>query len=786
MLDTDTTLISSHDLELVLLSIAIAIFASYTALSLAGRVTVATGQIRKLWLSGGAIAMGIGIWSMHFVAMLAYNLPIAIAYDLRIVLVSMAVAVIASGVALFVVSRESLGSLQLLGGGGVMGLSIAAMHYTGMAAMRLQASAHYDPTLVAVSIAIAIGASLVALQLAFRLRSDDTTRGKVWKVGSAIVMGFAIAGMHYTAMAAVHFHRNLQLAPSEQSIDSSLLGITVAIATLIVLSLALLSVVFDRRLTAETARAEAFRQSEQRFRSLVQNASDIITVISINGSVKYTSASIKRILGYTPDTWHNTFDLVHPEDRTIAQELITKAQAHPNTNISAELRLLHANGQPRVFDTIVNNLLADPAVAGIVTTYHDITERQQQTERELLIAEIARRIRQSLDLETILTTTVDEVRQFLRTERVFIYRFEPDWSGIVVVESVAPRWNAITGANIKDTFFSDAANRELYKQGRIQAVNDIYTAGLNPCHAELLVKLQVRANLVVSILKENQLWGLLVANHCSEPRTWQPLEISLLQQLATQVAIAIQQSELYQQAQTELAERIRAQAELENANKELEAFSYSVSHDLRAPLRAINGFSRILLKDCAPQLAPDAQRYLQMVQANAQQMGCLVDDLLEFSRLSRAALKKQPVDFNAMVRQIVAELIDQDPDRKVEISIAELPPGAADSTLIKQVWVNLIANALKYTGDKDVAQIVVGSQIDDTLHQVYFVKDNGVGFDMQYAHKLFGVFQRLHRAEDYEGTGVGLAIVQRIIHRHGGQIWAQAEVNHGATFYFTL
>lgn len=807
-------LLSHHDLGLVFLSIAIAIVASYTALSLSGRVTVAAGQIRKLWLSGGAIAMGIGIWSMHFIAMLAYNLPIAITYDLPIVLISMAVAIIASGVALFVVSRE-FGLLQLITGGSAMGLGIAAMHYTGMAAMRLEATPEYDPKLVVLS-AIAIGASLVALQLAFRLQKPTTAQGR-WKVGGAIVMGFAIAGMHYTAMAAVRFKYNQQFVRNaDKIIDNALLGVAIAVATLVVLILALVSSMFDQRLSAETARTEALRQSEERFRSLVQNASDIIAVINADGTVNYTSASIKRILGYEPDAWHHTFDFVVQEDRAIIENLLTQAKSHPSVNISAEFRLRDANEQARDFEVIVNNLLSDPAVAGIVTTYRDITERKQaakilrqQTERELLVAEITRRIRQSLDLATTLKTTVAEVRQFLRTERVFVYRFEPDWSGVVVVESVAPKWCSMAGKNIKDTFFSNPANRELYRKGRIQAVDDIYTGGLSRCHTDLLAQLQVRANLVVSILKEEQLWGLLVANHCSEPRQWQQIEINLLQQLATQVAIAIQQSELYQQAQIELAERKRAEAkiinlnaelqnraaELETANKELEAFSYSVSHDLRAPLRAVNGFSRILLKDFAPKLTPDAQRYLQMVQANAQQMGCLIDDLLTFSRLSRAPLKKQRVEPSAIVRQVLIDLAEEQKHRQVEITIEELSLCQADPALLKQVWINLLTNALKYTRKKTVTQITIGCQpkIDSDRaaqipfgHHVYFVKDNGVGFDMQYAHKLFGVFQRLHCAEEYEGTGVGLAIVQRIVHRHCGQIWAESEVERGATFYFTL
>ena len=220
------------------------------------------------------------------------------------------------------------------------------------------------------------------------------------------------------------------------------------------------------------------------------------------------------------------------------------------------------------------------------------------------------------------------------------------------------------------------------------------------------------------------------------------------------------------------------------ANQELEAFSYSVSHDLRAPLRAINGFSRILLNEYAPQ-DPEARRYLLLMRDNAQQMGNLIDDLLTFSRLGRSPLKKQTVDHDELVRQTFVNLRDEQRNRGIKISIGTLPACQADLALLKQVWVNLLANALKFTRQRQVACIEVGCQQIDT-ELIYFVKDNGVGFDMQYAHKLFGVFQRLHRAEEYEGTGVGLAIVQRVIHRHEGRVWAEAEVNKGATFYFTL
>jgi signal transduction histidine kinase len=236
----------------------------------------------------------------------------------------------------------------------------------------------------------------------------------------------------------------------------------------------------------------------------------------------------------------------------------------------------------------------------------------------------------------------------------------------------------------------------------------------------------------------------------------------------------------------ELEQRVQERtAELRAANWELEAFSYSVSHDLRAPLRAITGFSRILLDDYAPQLPDEAQHYLKIVDHGGKQMGQLIDDLLTFSRLGRMELRKQHVATADLVRQVLEDLQAEQSGRQVEITLGDMLPCQAAPGLLKQVFANLLQNALKYSRQREVAHIEVGCRENDG-EQVYFVKDNGVGFDMQYANKLFGVFQRLHRAEEYEGTGVGLAIVQRIVHRHGGRVWAEAAIGQGATFYFTL
>jgi PAS domain S-box-containing protein len=230
--------------------------------------------------------------------------------------------------------------------------------------------------------------------------------------------------------------------------------------------------------------------------------------------------------------------------------------------------------------------------------------------------------------------------------------------------------------------------------------------------------------------------------------------------------------------------RVRERTEeLQSSNKELDAFGYSVSHDLRAPLRIINGYGKMLISDCGDKLSPEDSTNLQVIMTNAEHMGQLIDDLLNFSRLGRTALVKKWVDINETVSVVAEEL--KAGNKSVEITLHHLPNSFCDLQLIKQVWVNLISNAIKYSGKKAHPHIEIGyEEQQGTI--VYYVKDNGAGFDMRYAGKLFDVFQRLHKITDYEGTGVGLALAHRIVTRHGGKIWAEAKINEGATFHFTL
>ncbi len=225
--------------------------------------------------------------------------------------------------------------------------------------------------------------------------------------------------------------------------------------------------------------------------------------------------------------------------------------------------------------------------------------------------------------------------------------------------------------------------------------------------------------------------------------------------------------------------------QLETVNKELEAFSYSVSHDLRAPLRHIDGFSKMLVEEYAEGLPEGAARYLTRIREGTRRMGQLVDDLLNLGRVGRRELTPQVTGLGSLVQEVVGELKAETTGREVEWRIGALPFVDCDPALIKQVFANLLSNAFKFTHPRPRALIEVGTMIQDGRTAV-FVRDNGVGFSMKYADKLFGVFQRLHRQEDFEGTGVGLATVQRIIHKHGGKIWAEAELDRGSTFYFTL
>jgi two-component system, sensor histidine kinase and response regulator len=374
-------LAGSYDYRLVALSVLIAMLASYAALDLAGRVTAARGRGRFVWLTGGAAAMGLGIWSMHYIGMLAYSLPVAVRYDWPTVLLSLVAAMLASGIALFIASRNVMLPLRTTIGGVLMGIGIAAMHYIGMEAMRLPAMCHYSPGLVILSVILAIVISLVALWLTFHLREETAATG--WrKVASAILMGAAIPVMHYTGMAAVTFSPMESVPQLTHSVDVSELGIAgIIVVTFMVLGLTILTSLVDRRFSAQSLELSL---SEQRFRQLVESAQVILWRRSVDSSqFSFVNKEAEELLGYPPEQWlaHGNFlfDHVHPDDRELTESFCTAATENRGSQ-RFEHRIICADGSVLWLRTSIRLVVGDGKSKELVGVMTDITERKRAQE----------------------------------------------------------------------------------------------------------------------------------------------------------------------------------------------------------------------------------------------------------------------------------------------------------------------------------------------------------------------------------------------------------------------
>ncbi len=441
-------------------------------------------------------------------------------------------------------------------------------------------------------------------------------------------------------------------------------------------------------------------------------------------------------------------------------------------------------------------------LAGEVQHYEqEITKASSLIEQQKALFRVITRLREPLDLETIFQATATEIRQLLKADRVAMFRFYPNsgWDdGEFVSEDVDPAFGSAMGQKIHDHCFGEQFAVH-YQHGRVQAVADIYDYGLSDCHINILSQFQVRANLVVPLLLEQNLWGLLCIHQCSSARQWDSNEIEFVGQIANHLGVALHHGELLAELRVEIIERQQAEervqglnqelrqaiTDLKVVNKELEAFSYSVSHDLRAPLRSIDGFSLALLEDCLNELDATGQDYLRRIRSATQRMGQLIDDLLTLSRVTRSDINLKPVDLSMLASRICTNLQYQS-ERQVKFVIQNNLGATGDTNLLEVLLENLLNNSWKFTSKHPQAKIEFGATQKEDGTLVYFVRDDGVGFDMTYSDKLFGPFQRLHGMHEFPGNGIGLATVQRIVHRHSGRVWAEGNVEQGATFYFTL
>jgi signal transduction histidine kinase len=298
----------------------------------------------------------------------------------------------------------------------------------------------------------------------------------------------------------------------------------------------------------------------------------------------------------------------------------------------------------------------------------------------------------------------------------------------------------------------------------------------------LVARVRIHSAVIVPIRARDAAIGALSLIRTRPGHSYTSEDLTLLQDIADRAGLAIENARLYDDLERRVRERT---AELEAVNKELESFSYSVSHDLRAPLRAIDGFTEAFIEEYGDGLDDQGGRYLDRVRSAAHRMGQLIDDLLTLARIARAPIQREQVDVSALARRILSELRVRDPDRTVETSIAEGLVAEADARLLAVLFDNLLGNAWKFTAKRPRACIEVGEESGDGA-RTFFVRDNGAGFDMAYAARLFAPFQRLHAESDFPGTGIGLATVLRVLSRHGGRIWAEGAKDRGATFHFTL
>lgn len=428
---------------------------------------------------------------------------------------------------------------------------------------------------------------------------------------------------------------------------------------------------------------------------------------------------------------------------------------------------------------------AYPAKDGISVYFQNITTRrtaqeelQRQYQRSQLFAEVTLKIRQSLNVDDILQTAVSEVQKILHADRVLIYRLWADGTGSGVAEEVLPDWSPVLGHKFPEEVFP-TNYRERYRQGRICNIADVtdQKEQVAPCLIEFVQQFQVKAKLVVPILIKSELWGLLIAHQCANPRHWTDFEAELLQQLADQIGIAITQGQLLEQ-------ETRQHQELARSNADLQQFAYIASHDLQEPLRMITSYLQLLERRYRDRLDENANEFIDYAVEGATRMKTLINDLLAYSRVGTHGKPFEQVDCRAIVKQAIANLKLAIHENEAIITWDELPELVADSTQLTQLFQNLISNAIKFRSpDPPTIHISAALQNENWLFRV---QDNGIGVEAQYAERIFVIFQRLHNRTEYPGTGIGLAICKKIIERHDGKIWIESNPGKGSTFCFTI
>lgn len=533
------------------------------------------------------------------------------------------------------------------------------------------------------------------------------------------------------------------------------------------------------------------RQTKERYRMVAEQAGQMIYDYNISTGQISWSGDVLAITGFTIDEFQKVDisgweKLIHPDDRKATLEMLDEAMSKCS-NYQVDYRFKHKDGT-YLYVEDSGLFLTDKKgnARQMLGIMKDIKERKQAEEA---LRESEERFRQVVESAEEWVWEIDSSALYTYAspvvEKLLGYKPEEIVGKKHLYDLIHPDDHDATEKEILELFakkkpFFRFLNRNVHKNGHIVWLS---TSGLPTIDEK--GKLLGYRGTDVDITERKKAEEELAKHreHLEE----------LIRERTAELEKRVSEVEQLNRAMVNLMEDLRLSNEnlettthqLGNANKELEAFSYSVSHDLRAPLRSVDGFSQILLEDYSDVLDEKGKHYLERARAGTQKMGQLIDDVLNLSRIGRQAMKMKKINMASIAREVYNSLEDEWKGRKVDFDVHKCPPAAADLNLIQIVFMNLLSNALKFTRNRKTAKIEVGSETKDE-QTVFFVKDNGVGFNMKYADKLFSPFQRLHLVEEYEGTGIGLAIVQRIIHRHGGRIWVESEMDVGTTFYFTV